>query len=69
MTESETWTVRCQDTADGSGDFIVDFPPELLAQMGLGLGDILTVERVDDAIVLKPRPTGPNLSEHILVFK
>lgn len=53
MTESEAWTVRCQDTEDGSGDFIVDFPPELLAEMGWGLGDILTVEVIDDSIVLK----------------
>ena len=53
MTESETWTVRCQATADGSGDFIVDLPPELLAEMGWGLGDILTVEVIDDSIVLK----------------
>ena len=54
MTESEAWTVRCQDTADGSGDFIVDLPPELLAEMGWDLGDILTVEVIDGAIVLKP---------------
>ena len=54
MTESETWTVRCQDTVDGSGDFIVDLPPELLAEMGWGLGDILTVEVIDGALVLKP---------------
>ena len=53
MTKSETWSVRCQDTADGSGDFIVDLPPELLAEMGWGLGDILTVEVIDDSIVLK----------------
>lgn len=55
MSESRTWTVRCQDSADGSGDFIVDLPPELLAQMGLGLGDILTVEVIDCSIVLKPK--------------
>lgn len=54
MTGNETWTVRCQDTADGSGDFIVDLPQELLAEMGWGLGDILTVEVIDGAIVLKP---------------
>lgn len=53
MTKSEAWTVRCQDTEDGSGDFIVDLPQELLAEMGWGLGDILTVEVIDGAIVLK----------------
>lgn len=59
MGESETWTVRCQDTADGSGDFIVDFPPDLLAKMGWGLGDVLTVEVIDGAIVLKPKTYTP----------
>ena len=59
MVESKTWTVRCQDAADGSGDFIVDLPPELLAQMGLGLRDILTVEVIDGAIVLKPKTYTP----------
>lgn len=54
MSESKTWTVRCQDSADGSGDFIVDLPPELVAQMGLGPGDILTVEVINCSIVLKP---------------
>ena len=63
MTKSETWTVRCQDTADGSGDFIVDLPPELLAEMGWGLGDILTVEVIDGALVLKPITYTPHLPE------
>ncbi|WP_315974725.1 AbrB/MazE/SpoVT family DNA-binding domain-containing protein [Pseudomonas sp. 7P_10.2_Bac1] len=50
-----------QMAADGSGDFIVDLPPELLAQMGLGLGDLLTVEMVDGAIALKPETyTSPS---------
>ena len=62
MTESETWTVRCQDTADGSGDFIVDLPPELLAQMGLNLGDILTVEIINSAIVIRPQNYKPTIS-------
>lgn len=55
MVEIETWTVRCQDTADGSGDFMVDFPPELVAQMGWVLGDVFTVEVIDGSIVLKPK--------------
>ena len=61
MTESETWTVRCQDIADGSGDFIIDFPPELLAKMGWDLGDVLTVEVIGGSIVLKPK-TSTSLS-------
>lgn len=59
MTESETWTVICQDTADGSGDFIIDLPPELLSRMGWGLGDILAVEVIDGAIVLKTKSYTP----------
>ncbi|WP_095128401.1 AbrB/MazE/SpoVT family DNA-binding domain-containing protein [Pseudomonas sp. Irchel s3h14] len=55
MSENERWTVKCQATADGTGDVIVDLPPELLARLGLGLGDELTIEMVDGAIVLKPK--------------
>lgn len=54
MSESEHWTVRCQDTADGSGDVIVDLPPELLAKLGLEVGDDLTITTTKDAIVLRP---------------
>ncbi|MNP38374.1 hypothetical protein D3C76_1318820 [compost metagenome] len=61
LSETQSWTVRCQDTADGSGDVIVDLPPELLASLGLVLGDELTIEVIDGAIVLKPkRNTSPN---------
>lgn len=55
MSENERWTVKCQDTADGSGDVIVDLPPDLLAKLGLGLGDELSIEVIDGAIVLKPK--------------
>jgi putative toxin-antitoxin system antitoxin component (TIGR02293 family) len=54
MNESERWTVKCQDTADGSGDVIVDLPPELLAKLGLEVGDDLTITTMKDAIVLRP---------------
>ncbi|CAI8851149.1 Antitoxin ChpS [Pseudomonas sp. IT-194MI4] len=61
MCESERWTVKCQEAADGTGDVIVDLPPELLAKLGLGLGDELTIEVVDGAIVLEPkRNTSPS---------
>jgi antitoxin ChpS len=61
MSESERWTVKCQETSDGSGDVIVDLPPELLARLGLGLGDELTIEVVNGAIVLKPKQnTSPS---------
>nr|WP_097303502.1 AbrB/MazE/SpoVT family DNA-binding domain-containing protein [Pseudomonas chlororaphis] len=58
MREIQRWTVKCQDTADGSGDVIVDLPSELLASLGLGLGDELTIEVIDGAIVLKPKSSG-----------
>ena len=55
MTEAQRWTVKCQDPADGSGDVIVDLPPELLASLGLSVGDVLTIEVIDGAIVLTPK--------------
>lgn len=54
MNESERWTVKCQDTADGRGDVIVDLPPELLAKLGLEVADDLTITTTKDAIVLRP---------------
>lgn len=56
MTEPQRWTVKCQDPGDGTGDVIIDLPPDLLASLGLGLGDVLTVEVINDVIVLKPKP-------------
>jgi antitoxin ChpS len=55
MTEAQRWTVKCQDPADGSDDVIIDLPPELLASLGLSIGDVLTIEVIDDAIVLTPK--------------
>lgn len=54
MSESERWIVKCQNTEDGSGDIIVDLPPELLVKMGVGVGDDLTITVANGAIVLKP---------------
>ena len=55
MTEAQRWTVKCQNVADGSGDVIIDLPPELLTSLGLNIGDVLTVEVIDGAIVLTPK--------------
>ena len=55
MTEDQRWTVQCQDPADGSGDVIIDLPPDLLASLVLGIGDVLTIEVIDGAIVLMPK--------------
>lgn len=54
MSENQRWTVRCKDTGDGSGDVIVNLPPKLLSQLGLGIGDVLTIEVVNGVIILQP---------------
>lgn len=46
-------TAICQDPGDGSGDVITDLPPDMLAAMGVGIGDLLSIELVDGLIVLK----------------
>jgi len=47
-------TVKCQDPGDGSGDFIVDLPPEVLRELGVTVGDQLSIGLIDGVIVLKP---------------
>lgn len=47
MIESVRTTVKCQETCDGSGDVIVELPPEMLAGMGVGLGDMLSIDLVE----------------------
>ncbi|MFR0676016.1 hypothetical protein ACLUUI_20325 [Enterobacterales bacterium AW_CKDN230030176-1A_HGKHYDSX7] len=54
MSDSLQTTVICQDPDEGSGDFIIDLPPAMLAAMDVGLGDSLSIELVDGSIVLKP---------------
>ncbi len=54
MTDSLRMTVMCQDPEDGSGDVIIDLPPDVLAAMNVVLGDSLSIELVDGSIVLKP---------------
>ena len=57
MNRTQRWTVKCQHPADGSGDVIVDLPPDLVADLGLNIGDVFTIEVIDGAIVLKPTPS------------
>jgi antitoxin ChpS len=61
MKKSNNWMVTCQDTMNGSGDFIIDLPPDLLTELGLGVGDVLIIEVVNDSIVLKPKPKESTL--------
>ncbi|WP_278938462.1 AbrB/MazE/SpoVT family DNA-binding domain-containing protein [Pseudomonas helleri] len=54
-TENQRWTVTCQDAADGTGDMIVPLPDDLLSEIGLVIGDALTVEiKADGTIMLTP---------------
>ena len=55
------WTVKCQEAQDGSGDMIVDLPSYLLAEVGLNVGDKLTIEAVEGGIVLTPLVGRPFL--------
>ncbi|MGF6153855.1 hypothetical protein QFZ84_004862 [Pseudomonas fluorescens] len=60
MSQSESFTVKCQDPGDGSGDAIIDLSSEVLAAMKITIGDRLSIELIDGSIVLKPvRETGP----------
>lgn len=54
MTQSVHTKVICQDPGDGSGDVIVELPPDILKELSLAVGDRLRIELVDSAIVLRP---------------
>ena len=41
-------------SGDGTGDLIIDLPPEALAAMGIGFGDLMNIELVGGSMVLKP---------------
>lgn len=62
MTEAKSWTAICQDPRDGSGDLIVDLPPDLIASLSLEVGDVLTMEVILGAIVLtrKSKDSDPD---------
>ncbi|AYG07783.1 AbrB/MazE/SpoVT family DNA-binding domain-containing protein [Pseudomonas fluorescens] len=48
------WTVDLQGFQDASADAIIDVPPDVLKAVNVGLGDSLSIERVDESIVLNP---------------
>ena len=54
MSETERWVAKCQNTEDGTGDIIIELPPELLDQMGLGIGDDLELTVANGTIMLTP---------------
>lgn len=54
MSDALPTTLICRDPGDSSGDIIIDLPPDILAAMGVDLGDFLSIELVEGSIVLKP---------------
>lgn len=54
MSESVRTIIKCQDPGDVTGDVIVELPPDVLAGMDVGLGDSLSIDLIDGAIVLRP---------------
>ena len=58
-TENQRWTVTCQDAADGTGDMIVPLPDDLLSEIGLVIGDTLTVEKKPDGSLTLTKTSQP----------
>ena len=42
------------DPGDGSGDVIIDLPSDDLGAVNVGAGDSLSIELVNEAILLRP---------------
>lgn len=49
---SRKWSTVCFDAGDGSGDLIIELPPELLSAMGLSVGDTLHFDIQPDQTIL-----------------
>lgn len=64
MSKSVRIIVECKDPGDGSEDVIIDLPSDVLAAVNVGSGDSLSIELVNEAILLRPirdadtRPSG-----------
>jgi antitoxin ChpS len=54
MSKSVRTIVKCQDPGDGSGEVIIDLPPDVLAAMNVGAGDFFSLELVNWVILLRP---------------
>jgi hypothetical protein len=46
-----SWRTVCQDAGDGSGDLVVDLPPDLLVAMGWKTGDTLSFDILPDGTI------------------
>lgn len=71
MSEPVRITVKLQDPGDGSGDAMVELPPDVMRAMNLALDDFLSIKWTDGAIVLKPlrELTMPTELEYIPTAK
>lgn len=52
ISESLKKTVICQDLGDGSGDLIIDLPQDVIEDMKVAPGDLLSIELVDGMLLL-----------------
>ncbi len=55
VTEKRKWQTTCVDAADGSGDALVEIPPELLKEQGWGAGREFDLQLIEGAIILSPK--------------
>jgi hypothetical protein len=60
---AQRWRTQCIDAGDGTGDFLVELPQELLEKMGLKVGDDLAVDTVSGVLILRPLKSGSSESE------
>jgi hypothetical protein len=57
------WRTQCIDAGDGTGDFFVELPLELLEEMELKVGDDLAVDIVSGVLILRALKSGSSDSE------
>ena len=53
MTNSKKYIVTTKDTGDGSGDLMIEFPPELITELGWREGDDVDYEIIDGVLIVK----------------
>ncbi|MEB0024754.1 AbrB/MazE/SpoVT family DNA-binding domain-containing protein [Pseudomonas sp. MH9.2] len=58
VTEKRKWQTSCVDVADGSGDLLVEIPPDLLQEQGWEMGQEFDLQLIEGAIILTPKTHG-----------
>ena len=58
VTEKRNWQTTCVDAADGSGDLLVEIPPDLLQEQGWEMGQEFDLQLIEGAIILTPKTPG-----------